>query len=431
MRLKVLIVSSHKIKCGVANYTDTLSSLLDAEFDVSIAALDQSILRREERHVVRAGDRHIKAICAQFKDYDVVNIQWEPGLLGRRHKDIARRFPWLLAAAKRLILTAHSVMPFPDRTLLGNILFARRHGWRALRDRLRDEALPRRCYAAIRKRARAGHFALVAHTERDRRYFRDVIGIQNTFDHPTSHIHAGWRRRIERDTPTARKELEQLFPGKRKFIGVFGFLSEYKGIATAIKATQYLDEDCQLLIYGGVHPDQIRPWQAINPYLQELVEELERKPAGASELDPSPALDRVAFLGAPDDYDFVLATSAVDVCVFPYLEVGQSASGPAVTAIELGKPTVLTRTHHFIEFEKYFPEHFEMVDIGNYIELAQTIQHLTSEHRAKPPLAYNSETLAQFYGDLIRRCAGEARSMANRREHELGESEQPLPVAAE
>jgi glycosyltransferase involved in cell wall biosynthesis len=430
MRLKVLLVSSYKIKCGIACYTEVLRTLLERDFDVTVAVLDQSLLRRTERHVVRTADAHIKAICAQFKDYDVVNIQWEPGLLGCRGADVVRRGRWLLEAADRLILTTHHVYPYPQSGFHHAWLQARHHGVRSLVTHLIDSSVVRAIYADIRKRARAGNFALVAHTERDRRFFRDVVGIDNVFDHPLSHIQAGWRERLAHDTPPARQELQRRFPNKRTFIGVFGFLAEYKGIVTALRAMKYLDDSCQLLVYGGVHPGQIKQRQSIDPYLQALLGELETKPAGWSERKPAPLLSKVAFLGAPDDYNFAVAIDAVDLCVFPYLEAGGSGSGPVSHAIELGKPTVLTRTSAFIELEKYFPKHFEMIEVGNHIQLAQTIKRLVSAPKSKPPLYYSNETLAALYGDLICGCAGR-QFLPPDRLNNAAQRERRLPMAAE
>ena len=440
MSLKVLIVSSHGMKCGIASYAEVLRSLLDQDFKVSIAALDQSLLRRQERHVIRAGDRHIRSICKSLKEYDVVNLQWEPGLLGYTHGDIIRRFRWLLGAAPKLILTAHTVLHYPKSGLLHWAHTARSQGLRGLLLSRWDTDLARHSYAAIRSRARQGNFALVAHTERDRRFLRDVVGIESTVAHPLSHIRADWPARLARDTPPARKELQSLFPSKRTFVGVFGILSEYKGILAALKALPYFEEDWQLVIYGGVHPTTIRHREAIDPYVSELIKELESKSkAHRIRLGPSgkartrnPLVDRVAFLGAPDDYEFAVAINAVDVCVFPYLKVGQSASGPVSHAIELGKPTIVTRTSTFIELERYFPKHFEMIDIGNHIQLAQTVKRLVAIPRRKPPLYYSKETLAELYGDLIRRCAGKEMLVSkHERYRDRHESKSGIPAPAE
>jgi hypothetical protein len=62
-----------------------------------------------------------------------------------------------------------------------------------------------------------------------------------------------------------------------------------------------------------------------------------------------------------------------DAVVFPYLEVGQSASGPISQALELGCRIIASRTHTFLEFGKYHENAVEFFDIGNYLELAERI----------------------------------------------------------
>ena len=46
-------------------------------------------------------------------------------------------------------------------------------------------------------------------------------------------------------------------PADAVLIGVFGFINEYKGIGTAIQALQHLPKNHHLLIFGGVHPQEI------------------------------------------------------------------------------------------------------------------------------------------------------------------------------
>jgi hypothetical protein len=78
-------------------------------------------------------------------------------------------------------------------------------------------------------------------------------------------------------------------------------------------------------------------------------------------------------MGAPDDADFLAGMAVCDIVVLPYLEVGQSASGPISQAAELGCRVIASRTHAFPEFARYHPETIEFFDIGNHLELAERI----------------------------------------------------------
>lgn len=525
--MKVLLVSSYRVSCGIATYTETLETLLDKDFEVEVYALDQSILKSRIPHVVEAGDEQIRELCASFKDYDVVNFQWEPGLLGDGYKETAKRLGWILDAAENLILTVHTVVPYPkQRRLIDFVSFVRRQGvknfYRYFLDA--EDNYRRETYRVLQKRAKSARNTIVAvHTNREKQFFRNVVGFRNVFDHPLSLIHADWPEQLALDAPRARADLEKMFPGKHTFIGVFGFISEYKGMHTALRAMKLLDRGHQLLIYGGVHPGVLQEREPVNGYVKTLIDEIEidalqakkakvasRTEAveadtedlpdmdeadavgpdsvepetvmvpmsdlpdmdGAGAVGPDTAepetvivpasdrsdrygadaaepetvmvpagnlpdidriepqakarrsasprprsrasssqpgntlLDKVAFLGAPDDYDFALAMKTMDFCVFPYLEVGQSGSGPVSIAIELGKPTIASRTKAFIELARYHPKHFEMIDIGNHIQLGQAIQRMTKLSAGNRAVEYNGGTLAAFYGRLIRTVAG-------------------------
>ena len=54
-------------------------------------------------------------------------------------------------------------------------------------------------------------------------------------------------------------------PKESKLIGVFGFLGRYKGFDTAVRALHHLPKDYHLVIFGGVHPNEIKPQQPIDP----------------------------------------------------------------------------------------------------------------------------------------------------------------------
>ena len=88
---------------------------------------------------------------------------------------------------------------------------------------------------------------------------------------------------------------------------------------------------------------------------------------------PKDLSDRIHFLGAQSDTDFLTAMAICDAVVFPYLEVGQSSSGPISQALELGCRVIASRTHTFLQFARYHPNMIEFFDIGNHLELAGRI----------------------------------------------------------
>jgi hypothetical protein len=79
-------------------------------------------------------------------------------------------------------------------------------------------------------------------------------------------------------------------------------------------------------------------------------------------------------MGALADADFLHGMAICDTIVFPYLEVGQSSSGPISQALELGCRIIASRTHTFLQFAEYHRDRIEFFDIGNYLELAERLR---------------------------------------------------------
>src|ERR1044072_8128672 len=86
-----------------------------------------------------------------------------------------------------------------------------------------------------------------------------------------------------------------------------------------------------------------------------------------------------------------------DAVVFPYLEVGQSSSGPISQALELGCRIVASRTHTFLEFAEYHSNAIEFFDIGNHVELAERLM-ARRQFSPSPGLPkFNIETNRETY----------------------------------
>ena len=96
---------------------------------------------------------------------------------------------------------------------------------------------------------------------------------------------------------------------------------------------------------------------------------------------PKDLSDRIHFMGAQAEPEFLSGMAVCDAVVFPYLEVGQSSSGPISQALELGCRIIASRTHAFLEFAEYHSNAIEFFDIGNHVELAE---RLTARRQFSP-----------------------------------------------
>jgi glycosyltransferase involved in cell wall biosynthesis len=222
-----------------------------------------------------------------------------------------------------------------------------------------------------------------------------LYGIERVVDHPLAFLSAGEAEAVRARASRRAFPLLDQVPDHAVLVGVFGFLSDYKGFETAIRAMQKLPADHHLLIFGGVHPNEIQARQPLHPYLSTLFDEAHigsslyrqlgreaQTPAAGLALradvslgellgpHPRDLSGRIHFMGAPTGGDFLAGMAICDAVVLPYLEVGQSSSGPISQALELGCRIIASRTRAFLEFAKYHPDRVEFFDIGNHLELA-------------------------------------------------------------
>jgi glycosyltransferase involved in cell wall biosynthesis len=422
-RERLAIVSTRNKLCGIASYTHALEHHLGGLFDITVFDLDQYLLRTPHARLRRLGYRHIKEICAELKHFDAVSLQLEFGTLGCEAGDITRRLRWLVRAAPRLSVTFHTLIrppafPFLDLAKAA-VMFRLPTAIDICGSFFYDNRLSLEVARMLRRAQRRKPVSVIVHNRRDLSDARYLHRFEQVFDHPLSFL-----SQAEADgvlAQTTRRQFAQLdtLPQEAKLIGVFGFLSDYKGFETVIRALHHLPDDYHLLIFGGVHPNQIERHVPIHPYIASLLNDahvdatlydnLHGSPTIGLNLDierhlhdlfgkhPRDLSNRVHFMGALDDRDFLAGMAICDAVVLPYLEVGQSASGPIAQAVELGCRVIASRTHTFLEFARYHPDTVEFFDIGNHLELAERVAARRRYAARRDRLAYTVETNKAIY----------------------------------
>ncbi len=423
-KLRLAVVSTYDDLCGIAGYTRALVQQLQPFMDVEVFDLDQFLLRSSHRRIQRLGDEYIADMALRLAEFDAVNIQLEFGTLGITTSQILRRMRMLAAGAPALSVTFHTVLDLEgfDWPAMGAALSSFRPD-RALglfRASMRRTQLTRGMHRIFRRTRGTKPIGFIFHGKREARLMRDLHRHRNVVWHPLSFISGADAREIR--ATTNRADFAQLshLSTDSVFVGVFGFISEYKGLDTAIKALRLLPENHHLLVFGGVHPQTIRRQQPINPYLETLLAEgrigksvadiLAAMPKnefqvadGAANLLVAPPHDltrRIHFMGALPDSEFARALAICDVVAMPYREVGQTSSGALAMAIDLGCRVIASRTRNFLQLGRAMPGRMEFFDIGNFSELAQRI--LTPGPRVLDisDLPYNTQTNAGLYLDL-------------------------------
>lgn len=410
-RKKLAIVSTYNENCGNASYTHVLKMNFSKYVDVDVIGLDLFVLQSNTATVRKAGDRHIRNIAEKLREYDYVNIQYEAGLYGANTNDMLRRLKILIDACRSVVLTLHRVeydrKSFWHATKVGvtqrsYLRFRQTRGMNRFSNLTKSIA----DYCKIARNSR--NLWVKVHTRRDRRALQEIFQFQHVFDYPLAFLSSDEKLAAKAVTGRAEFLRKSGFEPDDKVIGLFGYLSNYKGIETVIEALKYLPPEYKLGLFGSQHPQSVKRGEAVSPYLDSLftlIDELEDKGLSqarktafvnwlrrrdnpdegganaakpvASENSELEISNRIRFIGSLPDPEFIEALALADAVVLPYLEVGQSMSGVAVLAMEAGARMICSNNHSFFETNRYFKDCFVGFDMGNARELAQKIVHCT------------------------------------------------------
>ncbi|MBV9859578.1 MAG: hypothetical protein JO038_05690 [Alphaproteobacteria bacterium] len=424
-RPRLAIVSTLTELCGIGAYTRFLYRQLSEDFDVTLLELDQYLLRHSHPRVRRQANRHIRALCREIASYDAVNLQLEHGTLGLKAFDIYRRFSWIVDAAPKISVTFHTMFPwaaFDYHAFFKELLrFNLSKAWLQRAEFNRAHRLAQGLTTQLRRAQRRKSVVAIVHNRRDRKELSHVHAIRNVYDHPLAFLSKQEARSVRATVARAQFPMLDQLPADARLVGVFGFLGPYKGFETVIRALQHLPETHHILIFGAVHPNEIVPRQSIYPYLGSLLADgyvdasvAERlMHAGEGKAGLSIAIDRqleemlvrhpkdlsarIHFMGSMSDDAFLAGMALCDSAVFPYLEVGQSSSGPISQSLELGCRVIASRTRTFLELDRYYPNRIEFFDIGNHLELAQRILARPAYESGSYVADYDVETNKAVY----------------------------------
>lgn len=450
---RLAIVSSYDEECGAAFYSSRLKKHLEAAgYAVDVKRLPVSLLRLNTPISIRVkGDEAIERIAREIEDYDAVLLQFEPGLYGSRPRSSYRRVERLLRAAKLAVVTVHGFhRGAGSRSWLGAARATVTGQFREAFSELRANGdLMKRVTRFWQYVGSARHVKVLTFCKADQTLLERYFSLTQVTNYPITYYD---REEVEQIKSSVDREqfLRQYgLDPRKKYFGVFGFLSPYKGHLTAIKALDFLPDDWNLAIVGGEHPQAIEAERDIGGYVRQLLAfalEGDREANGngtastfpmrnspitnvmmtgdmdriqlkqdilkMSEfkhfLPTKPLAERVKFLGQVSDDDMPRFYSALDYAVHPYMKTksGQSGSGPATLAIEFGIPSLFSNVPVFREMNQYFKDSMAFFNVGNFVELSSALRRDISKD---PQLHANREAALGVYNpasmvDAYRRC---------------------------
>jgi len=314
-KLKVLHIATGGKICGIATYTSNLIKHFDNSADhgffelpskADLADLTQQDIWHEYKKIIKGA-----------KDYDVIHIQNEFGLFCGHYGLCfgAEMYYKILLGLKKLkkkvFTTFHSepsflYKPSPDLDLNKCHKY-----WKKI---------------ALLHRAPTGTKAIV-HKAATSNSFKGM-GFKNI----CTIVHGV----LERTLPKNYKHKEVEDP---VVLGIFGFVSPYKGHEFALSILDLLPSNYKLFIIGGRHP---------NSEGEELGQILIK----ANELGLS---KRVTITGwcTPEEADKY--QNYCDICLVPYQVKDLSASGAITWNLTSGKPVVASNIPSFKELNESCP----------------------------------------------------------------------------
>jgi glycosyltransferase involved in cell wall biosynthesis len=365
--MKVLHVSTWKIRCGIAACTESLVENL-APLGVEshtypISPYDVHVMVREDLQALFRDARRAAQSC------DLVHVQHEFGFFGTNHPDSISNFGRLLRSLRRanrpVLATFHTDPHFPfalptSRAGLKQTVLNRMWRW----------------LVARQFHGRKGCHALV-HTAKGRQaLIHSGMACSNVAMVPMGHE----PRAVSKDADQRRRAKRTLgLPPDAVLLSMFGFISAYKGHMVAVKALKSLPKNYVLAIIGGRHP-----CAGEEPTMNAILRAWRKQ-------DPK----RLLITGYADRPTIDLYQQATDICLAPYMpSFNLSASAALTWALTSGRPTIASGIPVFEDINRR-GECLMTVTPGAAEELAWTVQRLARDEPLQARLVEKAQAYAE------------------------------------
>jgi glycosyltransferase involved in cell wall biosynthesis len=357
--MKVTQLSTWDAACGIADYTANLcGGLAQIGVETDIVAIDRDELALLPRRELR---EYFDDIAARLEAAEVVHLQHEFGFFAGRYgygtsvREFARLLRAVARPGRRVVTTFHT----EPLSLRGNRGALDAAGRGAMMAAWRGLVAP--------QYNRRPNVSAIVHTRHARTGFVDSGVLAHTIDVIPHGMPEG-RPVSETEAVEARAALGA---GEDHIVlGVFGFLSAYKGHLTALRALRALPPRYRLLFIGGRHP------QSGDHTLERVLSFVRRHP----ELEP-----RLTITGYQELDRARRSLAACDLLLAPYApDVNLMASGALGQALASGRPVIGSAIPAFAELAR---EHGCLEPVpGTPNELALGIERLMADPRRREEL---------------------------------------------
>lgn len=395
------IVSSYSESCGNATFTNVLRNTIEEychDYSVEVVELNLTLLQSTDQKIRRLAASHIEELTTSLKGFDLVNIQFEAGLYGTLPTDILKRFKTLLKANKNVSVTLHSPRlisstPANSRGWIKELLKFNIKG--AIKEFL-ETLQPKITYSLndkVIKLCKKFNAKLIVHTKRSFNQITTKYKYESISIHPLFFVESTFSTNND-----ALLEIKRNlgFSDSDIIVGIFGYISSYKGHLDAFSAIKLLPSNYKLLVFGRQHPQSIKSSGKIDQFISKLQKTIVDKKL----------LNKVYFMGELSDSEFMSVLQYIDITWMPYYENGQDGSGIASLTLELSKRVLCSHSFAFDELFKLVRFYnYKRFDIGNYIELASKTTQMINDSRYNDKVSFQSQysiqTQAKLYVDIF------------------------------
>ncbi|MEE4073010.1 hypothetical protein [Pseudomonas viridiflava] len=395
--MKIAIVSTYKIECGIARFSEILERDLSKTDEVTIFELPRHELKPSFGATKEGAERFLVNLCRQLKSFDAVSVQCEYSLFSDDIRVSVERIKRVLSSNKNSTLTLHTVI---NRSTSADTEIPSLLRWitspkntlKTLLNSLRS-TMAAKAELNLFEYVKKNNTKIIVHTETTKEILKQRFRLQHVNCHPLCYTSESEKNQYTHEE--CRQELlDKLSLNEDiKLVGVFGFFGHYKGFDYAIQCMERMPKNYRLVIFSGLHPNLIKHSDSSQiEYLLAMAKKLK-------------VLDRVYFMGSVDDRSLYRAVAGVDYSWLPYREVGQEASAICSEVSELSKRVIVSRNFAFIDYMKYgLRKQYHFFEIGNIEELKlKTVfyDRFFPEPSRSDGVVNHAELQASFYKTVI------------------------------
>ena len=389
--LRVRLVSTWRTACGIADYTAHLRRALEADgADTDVRVIGRSVVNYMSRTELR---HHFTEMAQSLAGSDVVHIQHEFGFFGGQ-----------LGAAVSIDVFATFLQQLRRRNLPVVVTFHTNPTFHRDAARLRQR-VARQYLARLWQMKVARQFSddpqlrAIVHSKTSR-----LALLRSGFPAASIVVARHAAPPARRPDMTARVAVRDRLgiPQDATVLGLFGFMSRYKGYGTALAALARLPESVHLLLVGGPHP--FSPESAI----EQVLKQMQRRRRLAS---------RVHLAGYVGGDEISAYQSAVDICIAPYdWGTDVSASGALMWALASGSPVIASKIPAFMELYEHYgglclvtPEAsrelaFRVTELARHPEIGERLVVQAHRYCDENSWSAHARRCAELYVQLRRRA---------------------------